>query len=76
MRTLTTHKGKNETGSADEHEGEHSQHEKNGEALGLSDKAAFVGHAGSAGEEGGWKCGNHVVQTMMVRIFLITYHTP
>ena len=50
MRTLTTHKGKNETGSADEHEGEHAQHEKNGEALGLSDKAAFVGRAGGAGE--------------------------
>ena len=75
MRTLTTHKRIDEAGGAEKHEGKHAKHEENGEALRLPDKAAFVSHSGGAGENGGWKRGNHG-QTMMVRIFLITYHTP
>ena len=59
MRTLTTHKGINKAGGTNEHEGEHAQHEENREALCLPDEAAFVSHAGGAGENGDWKRGSH-----------------
>ena len=75
MLLLAAGKGEHDASCAEEHEGEHGEHDEDREALRLSDRAALVRQAGGTrdgerkGHEG-QKRGREG-HTMIVRIFLM-----